>query len=202
MKYLVVLILALGFTLTSSAQVERVVQISGVVVASDSLLPVPFVTIYRARDHRGTYSDYDGYFTLPAQVGDTLYFSSIGLKKSSFVVPRDSSSNHLSVVQWMETDVYMLPTVNVLPYPEPHKLRAEVLALDFPGDGYTRFSRNYASATNYDGLYNVSDEAYKQANATVLARYNNGFQSGGNVLDAGAWGRFMKALKGENRREE
>jgi len=189
-------------SLASTSQVERVLQVSGVVVASDSLLPAPFVTIYRARDHRGTYSDYDGYFTLPAQVGDTLYFSSIGLKKSFFVVPKDSTSNHISIVQWMETDVVMLPTVNVLPFPEPHKLRGEILALDFPNDGYTRFSRNYASVANYDGLYSVSDEAYKQASATVMARYNNGFQSGGNILDASAWGRFMSALKGGNRREE
>lgn len=202
MKYTIFILFLWLLTIKSDAQVERVVQVSGVVVASDSLMPAPFVTIYRARDHRGTYTDYDGYFTLPAQVGDTLYFQSIGLKKSFFIVPKDSTGDHISVVQWMETDVVLLPTVNVLPFPEPHKLRAEVLALDFPNDGYTRFSRNYASVANYDGLHSVSDEAYKQASATVMARYNNGFQSGGNVLDAGAWGRFMKALKGGNREED
>lgn len=196
MKYIVLFLILTGISSFSTAQVERVVQVSGVVVVSDSLWPAPFVTIYRARDHRGTYSDYDGYFTLPAQVGDTLYFTSIGLKKSYFIVPRDSSSSHLSIVQWMETDKVMLPTVNVLPFPEPHKLREEVLALDLPYDGYTRFSRKYASIANYDGLYNVSDEAYKQSSATVMARYNNQFQSGGNILDPSAWGRFLKALKG------
>ncbi len=201
MKYSLIILLFFASVSISTAQLERVIQVSGVVVASDSLMPAPFVTIYRGRDHRGTYTDYDGYFTLPAQVGDTLFFQSIGLKKSSFVVPKDSVSNHISVVQWMDVEAVMLPTVNVLPFPEPHKLRAEILALDFPNDNYTRFSRNYASVGNYDGLYNLSDEAYKQSNATIMARYNSGFQSGGNVLDAGAWGRFMKALRGGNRED-
>lgn len=199
MKYGLLFIVFVICSLGASAQVERVVQVSGVVVASDSLLPAPYVTIYRGRDHRGTYSDYDGYFTLPAHVGDTLFFACIGLKKSFFVIPTDSASNHLSVVQWMETDAVMLPSVNVLPFPEPHKLRGEVLALDFPNDNYTRFSRNYASVSNYDGLHNLSDDAYENASATMIARYNSGFQSGGNVLDPSAWGRFMKALKGNGR---
>ena len=201
MKYVFLISILALMSITASSQVERVVQVSGVVVASDSLMPAPFVTIYRSRDNRGTYSDYDGYFTLPAQVGDTLYFMCIGLKKSFFVVPKDSTSSHLSIVQWMETDPILLPVVNVLPFPEPHKLRGAVLALDFPGDNYTRFSRNYASVSNYDGLHNHSDEAYANASATVMARYNSGFQSGGNILDPGAWGRFMKALKGNGRDE-
>jgi hypothetical protein len=202
MKYAVVIFFALFLALQTDAQVQRVVQVSGVVVASDSLMPAPFVTIYRASDHRGTYTDYDGYFTLPSQVGDTLYFQSIGLKKSYFVVPTDSVGHHVSIVQWMETDVVMLPTVNVLPFPEPHKLRSEILALDLPNDGYQRFSRSLTSVSNYDGLHNVADDATKLASATIMARYNSGFQSGGNVLDASAWGRFMKALKGGNREED
>ncbi len=201
MKYLLIIIILLGLIEKSNAQVERVVQVSGVVVASDSLLPAPFVTIYRGRDHRGTYTDYEGYFTLPVQVGDTLHFQSIGLKKSIFIVPKDVTEDHISIVQWMETDVILLPTVNVLPVPAPHKLRGEILALDLPNDGYRKFSRGYASAVNYDGLYNLSDEAYKQASSMAMARYNNNFQSGGNVLDPQAWGRFMKALRGDNRKE-
>lgn len=197
MKYILSIITAISLSLSVSAQLEPVVQVSGVIVVSDSLWPAPFVTIYRASDHRGTYSDYDGYFTLPVQIGDTLFFKSIGLKDSYFVVPADSASNHhISIVQWMEVDKIMLPTVNILPFPEPHKLRAEVLALDLPYDGYTRFSRGYAALAKYDGLYDASDLAYRNASSTVMARFNNGFQSGGNVLDPSTWGRFLKALKG------
>ena len=49
-----------------------VVQLTGVVVEGDSLGPVPFATVYRARDQRGTITDEYGFFAIPARVGDTI----------------------------------------------------------------------------------------------------------------------------------
>jgi hypothetical protein len=168
------------------------------VVATDSLLPVPYATVYRSSDNRGTFSDHTGYFTLPALAGDTLNFMFLGLKKSSYVIPYDTTQTHISIVQWMEQQEVMLPTVNVLPYPSPGRLRAEVLALDFPGDGYFRFDRTAASVSTYDGLRDLSADAYAEASATMIARYNGGFRSGGNLLDAASWGRFMNAIRRKN----
>lgn len=189
------LFLAICLSFGAHSQFNPVVQVSGVVVATDSILAVPFATIYRSNDHRGTYSDYDGYFTLPALAGDTLHFVSIGLKKSYFVIPSDSIQAHISIVQWMQEDTVILPTVNILPYPSRYKLRGEVLALDLPGDRYFKFNRTLVAAANYDGLNDLSDEAYSEASETLVARYTSGFKSGGNLLDPNAWGKFMKAMK-------
>lgn len=190
--------LLLLFTLLVAADggaQKRVLQVSGVVVATDSLIPVPYATIYRGKDHRGTFSDYSGYFTMPAEVGDTMFFMYIGLKKSSFIIPDDTSTHHISIVQWMEQDEIILPTVNVLPYPTPAKLRHEILALDLPGDPYFKFNRNIASITNFDGLAEMSDAAYRESSQAIIARYSGSFRSGGNLLDAAAWTKFMKAMK-------
>ncbi len=191
---LILLCLLLAGSASVCAQ-KRVLQVSGVVVATDSLIPVPYATVYRGKDNRGTFSDYSGYFTLPAEVGDTLFFMYIGLKKSSFIVPDDTSTHHISIVQWMEQDQILLPTVNVKPYPTPAQLRGEILALDLPGDQYFRFNRDLASIANFDGLTEMSDAAYKESSQTIIARYSGSFRSGGNLLDAGAWSNFMKALK-------
>ncbi len=196
---LLIVILFIGFAHLTSAQVTNVLQVSGVVVATDSLLPVPFATVFRSTDHRGTFTDYNGYFTMPARAGDTLYFVSIGLKSSSFVVPNDTVNTHLSIVQWMEETEIMLPTVNVLPYPAPYKLREEMLSLDLPGDRYYKFERGVASAAAYDGLHDLSDDAFRESSETLIARYTSGFRSGGNLLDPNAWGKFMKALKSGDR---
>jgi hypothetical protein len=180
------------------SQEKRILQVSGVVVATDSLIPVPYATVFRSSDNRGTFSDHTGYFTLPVVAGDTLNFIFLGLKRSTYVVPAHVEQAHLSMVQWMEPEDVMLPTVNVLPYPSPARLRAEVLALDFPGDNYFRFDRTAASASNFDGLRDLSSDAYAEASATMIARYNGGFRSGGNLLDPAAWGRFVNALKRKN----
>jgi hypothetical protein len=190
------LLFALSFaTQFVSGQGRHILQVSGVVVATDSLIPVPYATVFRSSDNRGTFSDHTGYFTLPVIAGDTLNFIFLGLKRSTYVIPFDTVQTHISMVQWMEQENVMLPAVNVLPYPSPARLRSEVLALDFPGDGYFRFDRSAASVSNYDGLRDLSADAYADASATMIARYNGGFRSGGNLLDAAAWGSFVSALR-------
>jgi hypothetical protein len=195
MKNLTLLLVCLSVWLSAAAQTKHIVQVSGVVVATDSLIPVPYATVFRSHDNRGTFSDHTGYFTLPVFVGDTLNFIFLGLKRSYYVIPNDTVSKHISIVQWMESEQVMLPTVNVLPYPTPGRLRAEIMALDFPGDSYFRFDRSAASVSNYDGLRDLSADAYAEASATMIARYSGGFRSGGNLLDAAAWSRFVTALK-------
>jgi len=199
MMRVIFFILSLLFvTQFALGQTRHILQVSGVVVATDSLIPVPYATVYRSSDNRGTFSDHTGYFTLPVLAGDTLNFLFLGLKQSFYVTPSDTTQNHISIVQWMEQEQMMLPTVNVLPYPSPGRLRGELLALDFPGDGYFRFDRTAASVSTYDGLRDLSSEAYAEASATMIARYNGGFISGGNLLDAAAWSRFVTALRRKN----
>jgi hypothetical protein len=179
-------------------QQPKVVQVSGVVLASDSLYPAQFVGIYRSRDYRGTFSDLSGYFTLPVLAGDTLHFRCIGLRESIFVIPAETKETALSLVQLMEPDTSTLPTVYILPYPAPHKLRQEILALDLPGDNFYAFRRGN-SASLSDDLADFSDAAYENASSTLDARYNNGFKSGGNLLSQAAWSQFMKTMKRKKR---
>lgn len=196
MRYILFLLFALGLAEHASAQTDRrAVQVTGAVVATDSLVPVPFATIYRAHDHRGTYTDQNGYFTMPAEPGDTLFFSYIGLKLSYYPIPLEPESDHLSIIQWMEVDTTPMAPLVIYPYPMPHLLRGEVLALDLPGDGYFRFDRDAASVANFDGLADLTAAAQNESAAMAAARYTSGFRSGGNLLDAASWGRFMNSIR-------
>jgi hypothetical protein len=195
---LLLVILSILFVGLNSADAQlppKVVQVSGVVLISDSLFPAGFVAIYRAKDRRGTYSGRDGYFTLPVMVGDTLFFSCTGLKDSFFVIPADSKENQLSMVQVMSMENYMLPTAYILPYPSRTRLRAEILSLDLPGDDYVSFHREGNDIVNYDGMLDFSAQSYRSASSQIQNRYTNGFYSGGNLLSRDAWGKFMRSLK-------
>jgi len=196
-KLLLVLITVLFLGLGSAkAQLPpKVVQVSGVVLISDSLFPAGFVAIYRAKDRRGTYSGRDGYFTLPVMVGDTLFFTCTGLKDSYFIIPADATENQLSMVQVMNMESYMLPTAYILPYPSKTRLRAEILSLDLPGDEYVSFHREGNDIVNYDGMLDFSAQSYRSASSQIQNRYTNGFYSGGNLLSRDAWGKFMRSLK-------
>ena len=98
-------------TEADSTATPMVVQLTGVVVEGDSLGPVPFATVYRARDQRGTITDEYGFFAIPARVGDTVRFSSIGLTESFLVVPDltgQEMPDRMSVVQPLGRDTVMM----------------------------------------------------------------------------------------------
>jgi len=192
---IIIALLFLGLESASAQNSPKVVQVSGVVLISDSLFPAGFVAIYRARDHRGTYSNRDGYFTLPVMVGDTLFFSCTGLGDSYFIIPADIKENQLSMVQVMNMESYMLPTTYILPYPSRTRLRAEILSLDLPGDEYVSFHREGNDIVNYDGMVDFNAQSYRSASSQIQNRYTNGFYSGGNLLSKDAWGKFMRSLK-------
>lgn len=188
-------VLFIGLGSVNAQLPPKVVQVSGVVLISDSLYPAGFVAIYRAKDRRGTYSGRDGYFTLPVMVGDTLFFSCTGLKDSYFVIPENTTDNQLSMVQVMNMESYMLPTAYILPYPSKTRLRAEILSLDLPGDEYVSFHREGNDIVNYDGMLDFSAQSYRSASSQIQNRYTNGFYSGGNLLSKDAWGKFMRSMK-------
>jgi len=196
-KTLVLVCLALlVFTFRASSQIvlPKVVQVTGVVLISDSLYPASFVSIYRSRDKRGTYSNKEGYFTLPVVAGDTLLFTCAGLEDSYFIIPKETSDDKLSMVQIMNVSPFELPTAYILPYPAKNRLRAEVLALDLPGDYYVSWKRESNSMSNYDGSIDFSKESYQSASLQMQRRYSGGLYTGGNLLDADSWKKFIKTL--------
>ena len=72
---------------TLFAQNQKIVQLTGIVVAEDGQTEIPGVHIYVPAHGRGTTSNVYGYFSMPVLVGDELLLSSIGFIKQSFVVP-------------------------------------------------------------------------------------------------------------------
>jgi len=180
---------------TTKQSAPKVIQLSGVVMVSDSLYPAPFVGVFRSKDFRGTFSDMNGYFTLPVEEGDTLYFKSTGLRNSRFFVPKGTTDLQMSIVQLMEADTVTLPTAYILPFPSPTDLRREILNMDLPGDEYMAFNRDQAALREYDGMADFADKSYDAASTALTARYNNGFQSGGNILSKDAWSQFLRSSR-------
>jgi len=200
MQFRLTLFLCLIFSIAATESVcqkkigENAVQITGACLVSDSLFPAPYVSVFRNRDHRGTYSNRDGYFTIPALEGDTLTFVCTGLKTSFFVVPV-TEEHQMQVVQVMEIESIELSPLYILPYPAPHELKREVLALDLPGDGHQMFKRDDVSLASYDGMNDFSSMAYENASTILTARYSNGFVSGGNILSNDAWRSFLGGFR-------
>ena len=102
---------------TTDSTDEVVIQVSGLVVTGDSLTPLPYATVYRSRDSRGTMTDENGFFSIPTLKGDTLQFSSTGYVTRHAVIDESGKKHRISIVQAMSRDTVMINDAFIYPWP-------------------------------------------------------------------------------------
>ena len=96
---------------------KKVVQITGMTVSGDSLSPVPFANVLIKGNYTGTIADFSGFFSIVANTGDTLAFSSVGYELSEYIIPDSLESQQYSLIQIMDRDTILLPTVSIKIWP-------------------------------------------------------------------------------------
>ncbi|MCF8304141.1 MAG: carboxypeptidase-like regulatory domain-containing protein [Bacteroidales bacterium] len=183
------------------------IQFSGVVVAADSLNPVPFTNIIIKNTNRGTSTDYYGFFSFVAQEHDTIMFSAVGYKKSKYVIPDTITSNRYSLIKVMSPDTLTLDETVIYPWPTKEQFVQAFMDLDVPDDDLERARKNLAKAEmkervrNYgmDGSMNYTNYMNQQTSKL----YHIGQPQPISLLNPFAWAEFIKAWKnGEFKRDE
>jgi hypothetical protein len=195
------------FTLASSTSAQTdstqlitgVVQVSGLVVTGDSLMPIPYSTVYRARDARGTMTDPQGFFSIPVLEGDTLRFSSTGFITREVVITAGGELNRISLVQPMSRDTVMINNAYIYPWPSRDAFRKEFMALGLEEDAYSVGQQAMDPFEIYDRLIDVGLDgqalASQDAREIMLEYSNLGGIPTTNLLNPVAWAQFLKALK-------
>lgn len=109
---------------------KKVIQLSGIILNSDSTDAVPGVNIYVPKKGRGTSSGRFGYFSMPVLEGDSIVFTFIGLKKQSFKVPDKVENDRISLILTMEVDEIALAEIEVMPYPTEEEFKKAIIAMN------------------------------------------------------------------------
>lgn len=109
---------------------RKVIQLSGIILNSDSTDAVPGVNIYVPKKGRGTSSGRFGYFSMPVLEGDSVVFTFIGLKKQSFKVPDKVENDRISLILTMEVDEIALAEIEVMPYPTEEEFKKAIIAMN------------------------------------------------------------------------
>jgi len=99
------------FLLFSVVVFSQEVVVSGVITSVDDAMPLPGVNIIIVNTSKGTTTDFDGNYSIKANKGDQLEFSSIGLKTVTIKI-----TNQKTINLAMETDVESLSEVVVVGY--------------------------------------------------------------------------------------
>ena len=201
MVRLLLIFTALSSTLLTKSLFSQnsFIQFSGVVVSQDSLKPVPYCSIIDKATKRGTTSDYFGYFSFVANKGDTIEFSSIGYKKSSFIIPDTLSTDKYSLIQVMFQDTILLKTAVVYPWPSKEQFAKAFVETEIPNDDYKRAMKNLSRSqlnermkfTPMDGGLN-----FKWQQQQIQSKlYYAGQYPPNNLLNPIAWAKFIEAWK-------
>ncbi|PZR12209.1 MAG: membrane receptor RagA [Flavobacterium psychrophilum] len=114
---------------------KRVIQLSGVILNSDSVRggPLPGVHVYVPKAGRGTTTNRAGFFSMPVLVGDSVVISSVGFVRRHYIVPNHHSDLLTIVIEMME-DTTVLPEVVISQFPTEEVFKQAVLALNVPLD--------------------------------------------------------------------
>lgn len=201
------LFILLSVSVLAQEKDDKLIQFSGVVVSADSLNPVPFATILVKNTSRGTTSDYYGYFSFVAKPNDTLIFSSVGYKKSQFIVFDSLSEDRYSLIQSMEKDTIELDAVNIYPWPTPEQFKDAFLALDVPDDDLEIARKNLSPAVLQEKMASMPMDGsmnFKWQNQQRNSQlYFAGQYRPNNLFNPIAWAKFIQAWKeGQFKRKE
>ncbi len=194
--FLSLIIKAEAFSQDNSQMNQNLVQFSGVVVTTDSLLPIPFTSIMIRNSYRGTISDYYGFFSFVARMGDTIEFSALGYKRMNFVIPDTLSDHRCSLIQMLAKDTVLLKEVVIFPWPTKEQFKEAFLQLRIPADDIARAQRNLDSdqlgilgaMMPMDGNMNFKYQMEQQSSRL----YYSGQLPPNNLLNPIAWSKFIQ----------
>ncbi len=210
----VISFLLLGWLLLSAeaqAQNQRkqadLIQLSGVVATNDTIQPIPYCNMFITNRGFGTLTDFDGFFSIVVNRGDSILFSHQGFQSDYFVVPDTLEKHHYSMVMLLVSDTVLLPTTEVFPWPSKEQFKEYFLAMEVPMDDLDRAQRNLAIETMREQAMAMGYDA-KEIGDFVIDNYNNQYYNAGRYYGANggqailssltnpfAWAEFFKAIK-------
>lgn len=207
--FIVILALILNFPVSMRGQgnYTGLVQFSGLVVSSDSLQPLPFVSIVVKGTYRGTISDYNGFFSFVSRIGDTLEFSAIGYQKGLYIVPDSLLSDRHSVIKIMTRDTILLPETVVFPWPSKSQFKQAFLQLRLPDNDYERAKRNLSLAELRSRMQTLPLDGSGNYKVSIMETQDNLYRAGQyrsiSLLNPVAWAKFIEAWqRGDYKRKE
>jgi hypothetical protein len=199
-----VIVILVVFGLFACAEVSaqtkrRVIQLSGF-VSDTATMMLPGVHVYVPKAGRGTPTTNSGFFSMPVLVGDSVVFSSVGYKRTSYIVP-DLPKESWTIFVELAPDVTLMKEAVVMGIPTEELFKEAVLAMNIPMDnGVDQKALNsemialMARTTPLDGqgnYRNYIDQWSNSVNDRFRPQYNP-------FLDPIRWAKFIKSLKKKN----
>lgn len=206
MKYIALLIVTFSFASTQSfCQTEKeyvqIVEFSGKVVFDDNgePAPLPYTNVAVQGTNRGTYTEFDGFFSLIALPGETVVFSRIGYKTVEIKIPEKLVTDRYTWIQIMSEDIYTLSEAVIMPWPSAEHFKQEFFEIDISNELRENALANLAEEKLKEIRYSVPVDGRETTSLVIRQQANDYVYTGQfrpqNIFNPIAWKNFVEAWK-------
>jgi CarboxypepD_reg-like domain len=179
----------------------RLVQFSGLAVTEErgQMVPVPYANVYIPGRKVGTTANYQGFFSIVAEKGETVNFSALGYRKSSYVIPESLKDDRYSMVKILSRDTILLDEAIIFPWPSREHLRTEFLAMNVQNELEKRAMENLAAET-LEKVREVTPASGAETGSMYLRQQARNYYYYGqtppmNIFSPLAWQQFFQSWK-------
>ncbi|MFZ9630854.1 MAG: carboxypeptidase-like regulatory domain-containing protein [Bacteroidetes bacterium] len=172
---------------------------TGLVLTSDSLQAIPYVTIKTRKRGMIGYTDVYGHFEVVVKKGDTIFFNQVEQLPSFSIVPDTLTASKYSVVKLMVQDTITMDAIFIHAMPLKTLFNNEFVHSDIPDDAYERARKNLENEALKDEYRLRPADANASQMYLAQSRVNRMYYYGQtppqNYLSPSAWLQFFDAWK-------
>jgi CarboxypepD_reg-like domain len=179
----------------------NLVQFSGLVVTEESgrMVPVPYAGVFIPNRKTGTTANYQGFFSIVAEKGETVHFSSLGFRKATYTVPASLKDDRYSMVQILSKDTILLDEAIIFPWPSRDHFKTDFLAMNINDELQKRAMENLAAET-LDKVREVTAFDGRETGSIYLRQQARNYYYYGqtppmNIFNPIAWQSFFQSWK-------
>src|SRR5688500_5633438 len=201
MRLLLLLGILVSVSTLSAQKAPKVVQFSGKVVTEENnqIVGVPYAVVSVLGSQRGTFTDYDGFFSIVARTDETLVFQVLGFRDAYYHVPDTLTSDRYTIFQIMTKDTILLPEAVIYPWPDPDHFNQEFLAMDVHTDLEDLAAENLSDKAMVQLREYLPSDGPEHQQLYLKQQANRYYYEGQirtpQILNAFAWKEFIQAWK-------
>ena len=179
----------------------QVVQFSGKVVTEENneMVGIPYAVVAVVGTQRGTFTDYDGFFSIVVRTDETLVFSVLGFKDAYYHIPDNLTSDRYTIFQIMTKDTILLPQAVIYPWPDPDHFNREFLAMDVHDNLEDIAAENLSEKAMAELREYLPSDGPEHTQLYLKRQASNYYYEGQirtpQILNAFAWKEFIQAWK-------
>jgi hypothetical protein len=180
---------------------KHLVQFSGLVVTEEygQMVPVPYAAVFISKRKVGTTANYQGFFSIVAERGETVQFSALGFRKKSFLIPESLTDDRYSMVQILSRDTILLDEAVIFPWPSREHFKTDFLAMNVTDELERRAMENLAAET-LEKVRKVTPHDGKETGSMYLRQQARNYYYYGqippmNIFSPNAWQQFFRSWK-------